>query len=305
MKAPIKFGKYRLLDRLDVGGMAEVFLALDPAGGLVAVKRLLPTLAETPGFAEMFLEEARLGGTLNHRCIVRVLDAGREEAGWFMALEWVPGRDLLATQARLAGRGERLAPALAAFVALEVCAALEHAHHGSGAGGRPLGVVHRDVSPRNVLLSWEGAVKLADFGIALGAGPSPGEASGPRGRATYLYPEQAAGRPAGPGADVYALGAVLRQMLTGERLPEAAARATPPSRSNPAVPPGLDAAVLGALAADPRARTASAADLARALEPFADPEGQRSLSRLLGEIFPDERRQDVERAARLGRHQPG
>ncbi len=298
MKAAIQLGKYRLLERLEIGGMAEVFLALDPAGGLVAVKRLLPTLAEEREFVEMFLEEARLGAALDHPGIVRVLDAGRGETGWFMALEWVAGRDLLAVQARLARRGQHLAPALAAYVTREVCAALEHAHRGRGGARGLLGLVHRDVSPRNVLCSWEGAVKLADFGIARGAAPGPARA--PRGRARYLSPEQAGGRPAGPGSDVFALGAVLREMLTGERLPGTPAGAPPPSRSNKAVPPGLDAAVLGALERDPRARTASAADLARALEPFADPEGRHSLSHLLAELFPDERRRDRERAREHG-----
>ncbi|HET6921532.1 MAG TPA: serine/threonine-protein kinase [Anaeromyxobacteraceae bacterium] len=294
MKDPIQFGRYRLLERLAVGGMAEVFLAREGSGGLVAVKRLLPTLAEEREFVDLFLEEARLGAALEHRGIVRVLEAGREETGWFMALEWVAGRDLAALQAQLAGRDERLAPALAAFVARQVCGALEHAHRRLGADGRPLGLVHQDVSPRNVLCSWEGAVKLADVGIARAGGRS-GPAPGLRGKPRYLSPEQARGGPVGPRSDVFSLAAVLHELLTGRRFP-AAAEAAPPSRSNPAVPPGLDAAVLGALARDPEARTPSAADLAGALEPFADPEGARSLARLLGELFPEARRRDLERA---------
>lgn len=297
MKDPIPFGRYRLLERLEVGGMAEVFLAREAGGGLVAVKRLLPTLAEDREQVERFLQEARLGAALAHRGIVRVLEAGREQAGWFMALEWVAGRDLAALQARLAGRGERLSPALAAFVAREVCQALEHAHRRRGADGRPLGLVHRDVSPRNVLCSWEGAVKLLDFGIARAAGAGPGPA--PRGRARYLSPEQAGGGPAGPRSDVFSLGAVLHELLGGERL-QPGGEAAPPSRWNPAVPPGLDAAVLGALAPEPEARTPSAADLAEALRPYADPEGERSLARLLGELFPEERRRDLERAGAPG-----
>ncbi|HEY6105300.1 MAG TPA: serine/threonine-protein kinase [Anaeromyxobacteraceae bacterium] len=296
MKDPIQFGRYWLLERLEVGGMAEVFLAREGAGGLVAVKRLLPTLAEERELVELFLEEARLGAALEHRGIVRVLEAGREETGWFMALEWVAGRDLAALQARLAGRGERLAPALAAFVARQVCGALDHAHRRLGADGRPLGLVHQDVSPRNVLCSWEGAVKLADFGIARAGGRAPGPARVPRGKPRYLSPEQAGGGPVGPRSDVFSLAAMLHEMLTGQRF-RPAAGAPPPSRSNPAVPPGLDAAVLGALARDPEARTPSAADLAGALRPFADPEGARSLARLLGELFPEERRRDLERAA--------
>ncbi len=299
MKDPIQFGRYWLLERLEVGGMAEVFLAREGAGGLVAVKRLLPTLAEEREFVELFLEEARLGAALEHRGIVRVLEAGREETGWFMALEWVAGRDLAALQARLAGRGERMAPALGAFVARQVCGALEHAHRRLGADGNPLGLVHQDVSPRNVLCSWEGAVKLADFGIARAGGRASGPARVPRGKRRYLSPEQAGGGPVGPRSDVFSLAAVLHELLTGRRFP-AAAEAAPPSRWNPAVPPGLDAAVLGALARDPEARTPSAADLAGALQPFADPEGARSLARLLGQLFPEERRRDQERAGERG-----
>jgi serine/threonine protein kinase len=279
--------------------MAEVFLAREAGGGLVAVKRLLPTLAEDRELVDLFLQEARLGAALTHRGMVRVLEAGREETGWFMALEWVAGRDLAALQARLAGRGERLAPALAAFVAREVCDALDHAHRLRGADGRPLGLVHRDVSPRNVLCSWEGVVKLLDFGIARAAGAGPGPGRALRGKARYLSPEQAGGGPAGPRSDVFSLGAVLHELLTGERF-QPGAEAAPPSRSNPAVPPGLDAAVLGALARQPEARTASAAELAGALRPFADPEGGRSLARLLGQLFPEERRRDRERAGAPG-----
>jgi len=299
MKDPIQFGRYRLLERLGVGGMAEVFLAREPAGGLVAVKRLLPTAAEERELVELFLAEARLGSALQHRAIVRVLEAGREETGWYLALEWVAGRDLLALQARLAGRAERLAPALAAFVAGEVCGALDHAHRAPGADGRPLGLVHRDVSPRNVLCSWEGAVKLADFGIAGAGGPASGAGRGLRGPTRYLSPEQAGGGPVGPRSDVFSLGAVLHELLTGQRF-QGAAEAGPPSRSNPAVPPGLDAVVLGALARDPEARTPSAAHLAGALRPFADREGARSLARLLGGLFPEERRRDRERAGERG-----
>ncbi len=289
MKEPIPFGRYLLLERLDVGGTAEVFLARAGDGSLLAVKRLLPTLAERPELVDLFLEEARVGAGLSHRGIVRVLEAGRADTGWFMAMEWVPGRDLAALRARLRERGERLPPGLAAFVAAEICDALEHAHRGRGAGGRSLGLLHRDLSPRNVLCGWDGAVKLADFGLAGLEGPRPG-------RARYLSPEEAAGGPPGPRSDVFSLGALLHELLAGERF-EPAAAAVPPSRWNPAVPPGLDAAVLAALAARPPARTPSAAGFGAALRPFADPEGTRSLARLLADLFPEERRRDRERGA--------
>ena len=293
MKDPIPFGRYLLLERLDVGGTAEVFLGRLPDGKLRAVKRLLPTVAEQPELVELFLAEARASAALDHRAIVRVLEVGRAETGWFMAMEWVAGRDLAALEARLRERGVRLRPPLAAFVAAEIGDALEHAHRRFGAGGRPLGLLHRDLSPRNVLCAWDGGVKLADFGLARLAGPRP------RGRARYLSPEEAAGRAPGPRSDLFSLGAVLHELLSGERFrPEGAA--VPPSRWNPAVSPGLDAAVLGALAADPAARTPTAADLAAALRPFADPVGARSLARLLADLFPEERGRDLERGARGG-----
>ncbi len=288
MKDPVQLGRYLLLERLEVGGTAEVFLARAPEGGLLVVKRLLPTLAERPELAELFLEEARLGAALRHRAIARVLEAGREGTGWYLAMEWVPGRDLAALEARLRERGEALTPPLAAYAAGELCDALDHAHRLPPAEGRPGGVLHRDLSPRNVLCGWDGAVKLCDFGLAGAAAP------GPRGRARYLSPEEARGGVPGPRSEVFSLGAVLHEMLAGERFSPDAAD-LPPSCWNRAVPPGLDAAVRSALAADPARRTPSAADLRLALRPFADPEGPRSLARLLGRIFPQERQRDLER----------
>lgn len=288
MKDPLPFGRYLLLERLDVGGTAEVFLARAPDGSLLAVKRLLPTLAERPELVDLFLAEARAGTALEHRAVVRVLEAGRAETGWFMAMEWVPGRDLAAVQARLAGRGERLGPPLAAFVAAEVAEALAHAHRHPGGAGRPPGLLHRDLSPRNVLCGWDGRVKLADFGLSgLDRPRRPG-------RTRHLSPEEAAGAAPGPRSDVFSLAALLHELLAGERFQPGSA-AVPPSRLDPAVPPGLDAAVLAALAADPAARTPSAAALGEALRPFADPDGARSLARRLEDLFPEERRRDLER----------
>src|SRR5919197_1890365 len=155
MREPVPFGRYLLLDRVDVGGMAEVFLARvrhgEGAGGLVALKRLLPTLAEDAELVAMFLDEARIAVQLDHPCIARVEDLGREGASYYIAMEYVAGKDLKALLDLLRARGERLPVPLAALVALRVLEGLDHAHRLRSPSGVSLGVVHRDVSPRNVL----------------------------------------------------------------------------------------------------------------------------------------------------------
>jgi eukaryotic-like serine/threonine-protein kinase len=302
MKDPIPFGKYLLLHRVDVGGMAEVFAARDPAGRLVAIKRLLPTVEADPDLVTMFLDEARIGVQLDHPAIVRVLDLGRTAGSYYMAMELVSGTDLHALQQRLRDRGRRLAVPLAAFIAVRICSALDHAHRRRGAGGRPLGIVHRDVSPRNVLLSFGGEVKLIDFGIAqASARRRPGEERILRGKLGYMSPEQARGLPVDRRSDVFAVGTLLHEMLTGERLFSAGselatlekvrnAEVPHPSRANPGVSRRLERAVLRALARDLEERIPWASDLAREIAPEADRDGGRSLAALLAELFAAERR---------------
>jgi serine/threonine protein kinase len=310
MKDPIPFGKYLLLERIDVGGMAEVLAARDGRGGLVAVKRLLPTLADDRELVTMFLDEARIGVQLDHPSIVRVHDLGKIDGSYYMAMEYVGGTDLHALLSRLRQRGRRLPVPLAVFVAVRICSALDHAHRRRGADGRDLQVVHRDVSPRNVLLSLEGEVKLIDFGIAKAATRQrPGEERVLRGKLGYMSPEQARCLPADRRSDVFAVGTLLHEMVTGERLftgrSELAvlekvrhAEVPLPSAVNPEVPRRLDRAVLRALAREVEDRTPWAADLAREIAPDSDPAGPRNLAALLAELFPDERRRVGELAAR-------
>ncbi len=212
---PREMGRYQLVRPLARGGMAEVFLARRRAGGLeklLVIKRIRPERANDARFLELFLREARLSMGLTHQNIVPVFDFGRTGDQVFLAMERVEGKDLGSTLARPGA--PRLPPVVAAFIAGECCRALAYAHERRGAGGEPLGIVHRDVTPRNVLVSWSGEVKLTDFGIAALAGDDHRALIG---TPAYLAPEQARGEPVDARADVYAVGLVLRELVTGTR----------------------------------------------------------------------------------------
>jgi serine/threonine-protein kinase len=311
MRDPIPYGRYLLLERLAIGGMAEVWLAevRGQPGRRCAVKRLLPTLADDPAFVTMFLDEARIGAQLDHPGIVPVLDLGREGAGYFMAMDYLPGQDLRALLARLRHDGSRLPPPLSAHLVAEAARALDHAHRARGQDGAPLQVVHRDLSPANVLLGYDGRVAVIDFGIAQAAFRAHREDAVLRGKFGYLSPEQVRGLPVDRRADVFSLGAVLHELLTGQRLFHGpsdlavlervrAAQVRPPSERNPAVPPSLDAVVLRALAREPADRHAWASDLAEALRPLAAPDGRAALARELAARFPVELAEERARGAR-------
>ena len=212
---PRTVGRYQLVRPLARGGMAEVFLARRRAGGLeklLVIKRIRPERANDARFLELFLREARLSMDLTHQNIVPVFDFGKSGDQVFLAMERVEGRDLGSTLAQAADH--RPAPLVAAFIAAECCQALVFAHERRDARGEPLGIVHRDVTPRNILVSWSGEVKLTDFGIA-----ALGDDDHHRviGTPTYLAPEQARGEPVDVRADIYSLGLILRELITGAR----------------------------------------------------------------------------------------
>jgi len=195
--------------------MAEVYLARRRAAGIekwLVVKRMRPERSGDPRFLDLFVREARLSMSLVHQNIVPVFDFGRIDDEVFLAMERVEGRDLGSSLARSATH--RLPPLLAAFVAAECCQALDYAHQRKGPDGVALGIVHRDVTPRNVLLSWSGEVKLTDFGIAALAGEATARLLG---TPQYMAPEQARSEPIDPRADIYAIGLVLREALSGTR----------------------------------------------------------------------------------------
>ena len=275
------FGKYRLLEPIASGGMADVWRAeVTGAEGVVkevALKLVRGEHAARSDFVRMFVQEARLASRLGHANVVQVFEFDQVDGRYYIAMELVRGRHLGRVVERAREAAVRFGVARAVQVGADVARALAYAHRLSD-GGRPLGLVHRDVSPHNVLLSFEGEVKLADFGIARamdGAGlTDPGTV---KGKVAYMAPEQARGAPVDARADVFSLGVVLWELCAGRRLfardSDAATVAavlsdetiSPPSAWNDEVPPELDAAILGALARDRDGRIRSAQDLATAL----------------------------------------
>ncbi len=311
---PIPFGRFLLVERVAIGGMAEVFAAVargDAAGRLFAVKRILPTLAEDRELVQMFLDEARLVVQLDHPGIVPVHELGRQPGGYYIAMDYVAGRDLRALADRFRRRGERLPIEVSAHLVARVADALDHAHRSRGADRRELRVVHRDVSPANVLVGFDGGVRIIDFGIAQAAHRAPPGADAVlRGKFGYMSPEMVRGLPVDRRSDVFALGVVLHELLTGARLFHAptelavmervrAAQAPPPSAANRAVPPELDRVVLRALSREPEARQGWASELRDALLPFARGAGGAApLARSMAEWLPEELRREAERRAR-------
>jgi serine/threonine protein kinase len=259
------------------GGMAEVYRATARcgpyAGRAVALKRLLPELARDPEHVALLAEEAAVTRRLHHPSIVEVLETGVADGVPFLVMEYVDGRNLRDVLARCAARRILLPVDFGCYVAHVVAGALAHAHEGRDEAGAPLGIVHCDVSPSNVFVSRLGAVKLGDFGVARAAG-SGGRAPGAFGKVQYLAPELIRGEPPTPRSDVFALGAVLFELLTNERafpgrdVNEAGQRILAghlraPSEVRPELPFELDVLVLRCLAPDPRERWPSAAEVAR------------------------------------------
>jgi len=275
------FGKYRLLEPIASGGMADVWRAeVTGAEGVVkevALKLVRGEHAARSDFVRMFVQEARLASRLGHANVVQVFEFDQVDGRYYIAMELVRGRHLGRVVERAREAAVRFGVARAVQVGADVARALAYAHRLSD-GGRPLGLVHRDVSPHNVLLSFEGEVKLADFGIASAMGGAgltdPGTV---KGKVAYMAPEQARGAPVDARADVFSLGVVLWELCAGRRLfardSDAATVAavlsdetiSPPSAWNDEVPPELDAAILGALERDRDRRIRSAQDLATAL----------------------------------------
>ncbi len=306
------FGRYELLERIDVGGMAEVFRAkLRGAAGferIVAVKRILPYIAESAEVRTMFVDEAKLAVQLNHPNIAQVFDLGEVDGHYFIAMEFVDGHSVRAILERFAERGRRLPEDATCTILCEVAEALHHAHFAEDSLGRPLGVIHRDVSPHNVLLSYAGEVKVIDFGLAKAANrASQTKAGVVKGKLAYLSPEQAHGRPIDRRSDLFSLGICAWEMLTGERafrrdndretvLAIRAGEIEPPSRHAP-VDPALERVVMRALAVDPDARFGTARELREALDAYREQAGhrlgKRELQALMRATFPERFAEEV------------
>ena len=289
-KKPIPFGKYYLLERINVGGMAEVFRAkaygVEGFERLVAVKRILPNIAEDKEFIRMFVDEAKIAVQLNHANIAQIFDLGVVENAYYIALEHVHGRDLRAIFDRCRQKTEPMPTAQACFVMMKVCEGLDYAHNKRDQSGRELNLVHRDVSPQNVLVSFEGEVKLIDFGIAKAAGKgSKTQAGILKGKFGYMSPEQVRGLPIDRRSDIFSCGIVLYELLTGERLFVGESdfstlekvrnvEILPPSTYNRRIPDELERIVLKALAKDVEDRYQNAIDLHDELQAFVYTAGE-------------------------------
>ena len=278
LEAGTHIGKYVVRRKLAEGGMAEIYLctARGPEGfeKEVVIKRVRAFLASDPEFVGMFIAEARLASWLNHANVVQIFDFDKHEDTYYLAMEYVRGCSLWELRKRCKELMEPVPPVMVAHIGADVARGLHYAHRVK-VNGQPLDLVHRDVTPHNVLLSFDGAVKLTDFGIAK-AGNKLTQPGVLKGKFAYMSPEQARGEAVDARTDIFALGVVLWEMLTGGRLfggdsEVAVLRAVqqsaipPPARLNPDVPEDLDAAVVRALARDPAARFQNAGELERAL----------------------------------------
>jgi serine/threonine protein kinase len=301
-----KLGKYEVIRQIAVGAMAELYLTrtvgTEGFEKLVCVKRILPEHIGNPRFIGMFLNEARLAATLHHPNIAQVYDISQDDGEQFFSMEYVHGEDLGRLVASGRDNGVPISLDCTLTIAAGLCAGLHHAHDKSSRDGKPLGVVHRDVSPSNVLISYDGAVKLVDFGIARAGGEPSASQIGLKGKAAYLSPEQIHGRaPVDRRSDVFSVGTILYELTTGG-LPfddsteygilERIVNRDPdlPSALVPGYPPALEAIVMRALQRDPDRRFPTALALQNQLEDFAQDNRLRVsplvLARLMSTLFP-------------------
>jgi serine/threonine protein kinase len=217
-----EFGNYYLLEKIAVGGMAELFKARQRGvhnfEKIVAIKRILPHLSDNDEFVRMFIDEAKLAAQLTHPNIVQIFDLGKAGGFYYIAMEYVDGKDLRSLLRKVREYHQPFPEAVAAYVTMKVAMALDYAHRKRGMNDKELKLVHRDVSPQNVLISSEGAVKLVDFGIAKAATKTTQTMAGAlKGKLLYMSPEQALGQALDNRSDIYSLGLVLFELLTGER----------------------------------------------------------------------------------------
>lgn len=272
-----RFGSYEIYEELGAGGLATVHLARTRAvKDPVALKRLYPHIADTRELVASFIDEARLARHLRHPGIARVYEFGKLRGTYFIAFEFVPGPTLLQLKDHCYEYVGRIPVMVVLEIAYQLCDALDHAHHLRNELGHPLGIVHRDVSPSNVIVSNTGQVKLIDFGLAKTKQSSVQSQAGViKGKLNYVAPEYLAGK-LDARCDLWALGVVMYELLTGRRLFDATepaeildnVRSLPipsPSQANPEVPREVDAIVLKALARDPNRRWQSAGDMRDAI----------------------------------------
>lgn len=292
-----QFGKYLLLEKVAAGGMAEIYLAKSAAANglnkFVAIKRILPQFTNNEDFVSMFKEEAKVCINLNHSNVVSIFDFGIEASQFFLVMDYVEGRNLRQIINELKKTNKSFSIDQALYLVKEAAAGLDHAHRCvDSTNGKPLNITHRDMSPQNVMVSFEGEIKVIDFGIAKAETEAEDTKAGTlKGKFSYMSPEQAEGQPIDPRTDVFALGIVLWELLANDRLFTGSNEAAilrkvrdcqvPPIRKiNPTVPQELERIVMKALAKDKNVRYQTAANF------------HRDLNRFLNTQYPDFSPQD-------------
>ena len=309
-EVPTRFGKYTVIRKLAVGGMAELFLAIQRSVAgfekLIVIKRILPSMNHDRAFIDMFLHEARIAATLSHPNIVQVFDVGQVDGTYFIAMEHVHGEDLRAIVRQMRKKGVSEFPLEHALsIILGMCAGLAYAHEKRDLEGSALNIVHRDISPQNVVVTFSGDVKIVDFGIAksdvkLHADTKSGRL---KGKVPYMSPEQARGEVVDWRSDVFSVGVLLFELTTGKRLFKGASeyetlklicdRDYPvPSEIREGYPPELERIVMRALAKDRSERYQSAREMQQALEEFARreriPVSTIALNHFMQSLFEDQ-----------------
>jgi serine/threonine protein kinase len=307
-KLPRQFGKYTLMRRIAVGGMAEIFLALHRAVAgfekLVVIKRILPAMNKDAAFIDMLLHEARVAATFNHPNIVQTFDVGQVDGTYFLAMEHIHGEDVRAIVRAMRPKGLVEFPLEHALsIARGTCAALSYAHEKRDLEGRLLGIVHRDISPQNVLVTYTGDVKVVDFGVAKSAQASEDAKAGQlKGKIPYMSPEQAQAQPLDHRSDLFAVGILLFELTTGRRLFKGANDLETlelivhhdyprPSSLVPGYPAELERIVLRALEKDREKRYQNAREFQSDLETFIRdqriPASQVALAKWMEHLFDD------------------
>ena len=306
---PTPFGKYLLLGLIARGGMAEVYRARLRTGGdrMMAIKCMRPQLAKETRFVEMFIREGKLAVLLDNEAIVRTYEIGRVEGRYFIAMEYIGGKDLTQILRRCQESNQRIPVPHCVHIAARICRGLHYAHNRLDGEGRPLNIVNRDVSPSNVRLSYDGTVKMLDFGIAQAMLKFTSEIGVLKGKFSYMSPEQIRGMPLDARTDVFSTGIILHEMLTTEKLfrgdtefalMEKVRKAdiTPPSKFNRRVPEKLDRIVMKALARELPDRYQTAEELALDLEEMLNGYKftQKELEEFVQNLFRNDYQREVE-----------